>query len=63
MATKKETRKIGERKLIAFGREGVLEEIRTEDKNGRWDNEGLSYKDGYAVTHQGNKHYVYRFIS
>ena len=56
------TRIIGEKKLIAFGHEGILDEIITEDKNGYWDNSGLSYNDGYAVIHEGNKHYVYRLI-
>lgn len=49
-----------EKEIWAYGHKAVYIRTITEDKDGRWDNESLSLKDGYVVVHKGVNHYVYR---
>lgn len=39
---------------------GVYERTETEGSDGRWNDSGLSYADGYAVIHDGKFHHVYK---
>lgn len=47
--------------IYALGKKAIYFDTRVENEDGEWNDRGLSYKDGFAVIHNGKYHDVYKF--